>query len=137
MADACAPTYAFGTKVTLAAAPGAGSSFGGWSGGGCAGTGPCVVTMEADTTVTATFNLIPPLPPLPPPPKCVVPKLKGKKLGKAKSALKEANCATGKVTKPKGKKGPLVVKSSKPGAGVTLPADSKVDIRLRHKPKNK
>ncbi len=136
---ACASTYAFGTKVTLVAAPGAGSSFGGWSGGGCAGTGPCIVTMEANTGVTATFNLIPPPPPPPPPPNCVVPKVKGLSLGKAKSALTKANCKTGKVTKPKAKKGkkqgPLVVKSSNPGAGTTLPANTKVDLRLVHKPK--
>ncbi|MGB7685723.1 MAG: IPT/TIG domain-containing protein [Solirubrobacterales bacterium] len=136
---ACAPTYAFGTEVTLAASPSAGSSFGGWSGGGCAGTGPCAVTMEANITVTATFNADPlPLPP-PPPPNCVVPKVKGMKLGKAKSALKDAHCTTGKVTKPKPKKGkkqgPLVVKSSQPVAGTILPADSKVDLRLKHKPK--
>jgi beta-lactam-binding protein with PASTA domain len=61
------------------------------------------------------------------------------KLEKAKTALKNANCKTGKVTKPKPKKGkkqaPLVVKSSNPDAGTTLPADSKVNLKLKHKPK--
>jgi hypothetical protein len=33
------------------------------SGGGCSGTGTCVVTIEAGTVVTATFNANPPLPP--------------------------------------------------------------------------
>jgi DNA-binding beta-propeller fold protein YncE len=133
---ACAPTYAFGTEVTLAASASAGSTFGGWSGGGCAGTGPCVVTMEANTTVTATFNVIPPTSPSPLE-ECVVPKLKGKSLKNAKSALANANCKTGKVTRPKGKKGSLVVKSSKPGAGTTLPTDSKVDLTLGRKPKKR
>jgi beta-lactam-binding protein with PASTA domain len=94
--------------------------------------------MDAAKAVTATFNLNPLLPPPPPPPNCVVPKLKGESLGKAKSALRNANCKTGKVTKPKPKKGkkqgPLVVKSSSPGAGTALPADSKVDLRLKHTP---
>jgi hypothetical protein len=80
------------------------------------------------------------LPPPPPPaPECIVPTLVGKTLARAKSALKTAGCAVGNVTKPrarKGKKlGPLVVKSSKPGAGANLPADSKVDLRLGPKPR--
>src|SRR5207247_10788895 len=33
------------------------STFAGWSGGGCSGTGTCAVTMSAATTVTATFNV--------------------------------------------------------------------------------
>ena len=66
----CAASYPHGTKVTLAATPASGSTFAGWSGGGCSGTGPCVVTLTADTTVTATFNAdgTPPPPPPPPPP---------------------------------------------------------------------
>jgi hypothetical protein len=65
---------------------------------------------------------------------CVVPKVAGKKLAKAKSALKAAGCALGKVTKPrprKGKKlGRLVVKSSKPGPGASLLLGTPVDLRL-------
>src|SRR5213592_3543793 len=52
----CAASFASGTAVTLTAAPAAGSTFGGWSGGGCSGTGSCVVTISAATTVTATFT---------------------------------------------------------------------------------
>ena len=51
----CAADYATGTSVTLTASADPGSAFTGWSGGGCAGTGTCVVTLAADTTVTATF----------------------------------------------------------------------------------
>ena len=47
-----------GTEVTLTADPAAGYTFTGWSGGGCSGTDPCTVTMNADTTVTATFTPI-------------------------------------------------------------------------------
>lgn len=56
----CSESYAGGTVVTLTAAPTAGSTFAGWSGGGCAGIGTCDVTLNANTTVTATFNTIPP-----------------------------------------------------------------------------
>ncbi len=63
----CSASYEQGTKVTLTATPAAGSTFAGWSGGGCSGTGACVVTIpNADVTVTATFNANPPPPPPPP-----------------------------------------------------------------------
>ena len=55
----CSASYRNGTPVTLTATPRAGSTFTGWSGGGCSGTGTCVITLTADTTVTATFTLIP------------------------------------------------------------------------------
>src|SRR2546425_173600 len=50
----CSETYAPGTAVTLTAAPAAGSTFGGGT-GACTGTGPCSVTLFANTTVTASF----------------------------------------------------------------------------------
>jgi hypothetical protein len=53
----CTAQYADGTSVTLTANPTGNSTFGGWSGGGCSGTGTCIVAMSADTTVTATFNV--------------------------------------------------------------------------------
>jgi hypothetical protein len=74
----------------------------------------------------------------PPPPGCVVPNLAGKTLARAKSVLAAARCKLGTVRKParrKGKAGPLVVKSSKPGAGATLSVDSTVDLRLGQKPR--
>jgi len=51
----CAATYDEGTGVTLTATPSTGSIFAGWS-GACSGTGDCVVTMDANKLVTATFN---------------------------------------------------------------------------------
>ncbi|HEY5708507.1 MAG TPA: hypothetical protein VIS51_03860 [Solirubrobacterales bacterium] len=60
---ACAAKYVKGTKVALAASAASGSTFSGWSGGGCSGTGGCTVTVEADTTVTATFTADTPPPP--------------------------------------------------------------------------
>jgi uncharacterized repeat protein (TIGR02543 family) len=59
----CSQTYVDGTSVTLTATPANGSTFDGWSGGGCAGTMPCTVSMTADRTVTATFTSNPPPPP--------------------------------------------------------------------------
>src|SRR5580698_6228808 len=50
----CSGSFASGTQVTLTAAPATGSTFTGW-GAPCAGTGTCVITLTAATTVTATF----------------------------------------------------------------------------------
>ena len=54
----CTEAYNSGTSVTLTATAASGSTFAGWSGGGCSGTGNCSVTMDANKTVTATFNAI-------------------------------------------------------------------------------
>ena len=54
--SACSAIFQLGTVVTLSANPAAGSTFAGWSGGGCSGSGSCQVTLGADTTVTATFQ---------------------------------------------------------------------------------
>jgi len=52
----CDEVYYTGTVIILIAKPDTGSVFEGWSGGGCSGKGQCVLTINADTTVTATFN---------------------------------------------------------------------------------
>jgi hypothetical protein len=49
-------SYASGTVVTLTATAGSNSTFEGWSGGGCSGTGECVVTITTNVSVTATFT---------------------------------------------------------------------------------
>ena len=53
----CTKSYNPGTQITLTAIPQAGSTFDGWVGGGCSGTGSCIVTLNSDETVTATFTL--------------------------------------------------------------------------------
>ena len=51
----CSVKLDTGTEVTVTAAPASGSSFQGWSGGGCSGTAPCTMTLSTDQTVTAMF----------------------------------------------------------------------------------
>lgn len=53
----CSLTVDEGTQVTLTASPRSGSVFVGWSGGGCGGTGPCVMTVNSDQNVNASFAL--------------------------------------------------------------------------------
>ncbi len=53
----CSASFNSGTAVTLTETPGGSSTFGGWSGGGCAGTSnTCNITLTSDASVTATFN---------------------------------------------------------------------------------
>ena len=59
--DSCTETFADGTAVTLTATPSSGSTFEGWSGGGCSGTGACTVSLTQAETVTATFTASPPI----------------------------------------------------------------------------
>lgn len=142
----CLPAYPEGSELTLTATPAAGSAFAGFGGEGCSGTGPCTVWVEAeDVAVTASFEaLAPPLGPAPEAEpgaeeRCTVPRLSGKGLGRARSALAASHCALGRVSRPrpgKGRKpGPLVVRRSLPGAGATLPEGSRVDLRLGAKKK--
>jgi hypothetical protein len=104
----------------------------------CSGTAEACGGGSSTTTSTSTS---PPPPPPPPPPAtaCVVPKLKGKSLSAARTALAKAHCRLGKVTKPKAKKhhklGKLVVGSSKPAAGTKLADDAKVALKLSPAPK--
>jgi uncharacterized repeat protein (TIGR02543 family) len=50
-------SYASGTVVTVTATPNTGFAFAGWT-GACSGTGACIVTMDADKTVGATFTVV-------------------------------------------------------------------------------
>lgn len=56
----CNAQFNAGTTITLTASPAADSIFAGWNGGGCSGLGSCTVVLTANTSVTATFNPIPP-----------------------------------------------------------------------------
>ncbi len=61
---------------------------------------------------------------------CVVPKLKGDPLPKASVALGEAHCRLGKLTKPRGDHGPLVVVGQAVPAGKKLAAGARVGLSL-------
>jgi hypothetical protein len=53
----CKDGFPLNSLVTLTAVPDTNAAFAGWSGGGCSGINPCTIVMNADTTVTATFNV--------------------------------------------------------------------------------
>jgi Divergent InlB B-repeat domain len=122
----CSSQVSAGKKVSLAAKAATGSTFAGFS-GACTGAKACKVTMSEARQVIATFAA----PAAPPPAACLVPKLRGKSLKKARKALSRSHCSLGKVKRPKGhRKGALVVRSSEPGAGRRLGAGAKVSVRL-------
>jgi len=123
--------FAQGTVVTLTATPGPGSSFAGWS-GGCSGTGTCTITMSAPVTVNAIFNAVQA------PPRCKVPKLVGKKLTAAKTAIRNAHCRVGKITRTySAKVRPGRVISQRPTAGSKHPAGTAVKLGVSKGPKPK
>jgi hypothetical protein len=126
----CASSYPYGSVISLSATPSAGSTFAGFS-GDCSGTG-CTVHVEGPLTVTATFDKRPEEGhrEAPPATRCVVPRLKGKPVAAAKSALHSGHCGVGKVLRPKGSKGKLVVKSSNPSPGSVRPANTRVNLKL-------
>jgi hypothetical protein len=55
----CSAQFAQGSSVTLVANAASGSTFAGWSGGGCSGTGLCSPDTASDQVVSATFVLNP------------------------------------------------------------------------------
>jgi hypothetical protein len=100
----CEKEYEDEENVALIPTAESGSTFSGWSGGGCAGTGICRLTMDAAKSVTATFEaVLPPavdltgaLVPLPgpaaqPAPKAKKKKATEKKCGKSRGK-KRARC---------------------------------------------
>jgi murein peptide amidase A len=84
----CSDVFPSRTVVALTATAASGSTFTGWSGAGCSGTGSCQVTMSAAAWVTATFDE-----------ECVVPKLIGTALKAAEHALGAGNCRVGRITR--------------------------------------
>lgn len=52
----CSKKFVSGKQVTLSALADGGSTFAGWQGGGCSGTGDCSVSMTQAEVVTATFD---------------------------------------------------------------------------------
>jgi glucose/arabinose dehydrogenase len=140
-------TVIVGSHVDVSApTPQAGLLFAAWSNGGA--RSQTIVAPAATTTYTATFAaqpqpqppppapppLPPPPPPAPVPPRapaaahCVVPKLVGRSLARARSALANAHCRLGRVKwvysrMPKG-----AVRTQNPRAGRRLVARAKVAV---------
>lgn len=56
----CSASVTSGEIVTLTATPDSGSTFAGWTGSGCKGTGTCRIKTGEDKTVTAVFNVCTP-----------------------------------------------------------------------------
>lgn len=54
----CSETFSDGTSITLTATPSVGYEFDGWSGSGCNGIGQCLLTINSDITVSASFSPI-------------------------------------------------------------------------------
>jgi hypothetical protein len=52
----CSQDYIAGTEIRLVGTPNRGSLLTAWSEAGCTVPGDCIVTVNADTTVTATFT---------------------------------------------------------------------------------
>jgi hypothetical protein len=123
----CVATFGNGTTVTLTATPNRRSRFAGWS-GDCSGTGSCVLSMTANHSVTARFarRLAP----------CVVPKVVGMTMGKARSRIARSHCAVGSVrrkTSSASKKGKVL--SQTPRAGKRLKHGAKLSLAVGKGPK--
>jgi uncharacterized repeat protein (TIGR01451 family) len=115
---ACLASFLYGTSLTLTAKPSAKAVFSGWS-GGCSGRSKtCVLAMTADHAATAKFSA-----------KCIVPKVVGKTLKKARARIKKAHCRVGKITKKastKKRKGRVLKQKPKPGK--RLKPNAKVNL---------
>jgi List-Bact-rpt repeat protein/PASTA domain-containing protein len=117
--SACSDQFDDGTQVTLKATP-AGKfwKFVGW-GLDCSGNAKtCTLTMDQNHTASANFAKI-----------CIVPKVKGLKLKKAKKKIRHNNCKVGKIKHKYSKKihKKHVIKS-KPRAGSKHHAGFKVKL---------
>jgi hypothetical protein len=102
----CNHSYNYGSAVNLTAQAGKGSMFADWS-GACTGKATCTLALTAPRSVTATFLK-----------DCLVPKVIGKTLKKAKRAIKAHDCTVGKVkhsTSTTVEKGHVISERPKPG----------------------
>jgi hypothetical protein len=124
----CSAQFNDGTSVTLTPRPASGSKFTRWS-GDCSGTAACVLTMSANHSATAAFAKVP---------KCVVPKVVGRTLKKARARIVKAHCKVGKVRKRFSslkKKGRVL--SQRPKPGKRLKNGTKVNLTVGKGPKRR
>jgi hypothetical protein len=99
----------------------------------CAGQTPVTYTTKArELTVTTTPPPVEvPAAPIAAVSSCVVPALHGDRPRGARLALRAADCRAGRVSRPPhAGRGPLIVVGQSPPSGRTLPAGSRVALRL-------
>ena len=117
----CSHAYPFGTVVTLKEKAAKGSTFVGWSGGGCVGKATCKIVAKAALSVTAKFAHK----------NCVVPNVRGKSLAAAKNTLNAHFCSAGKIKNAASStvaKGRVISQSPSPGSH--LPYSGKVSLTV-------
>ena len=147
------PDGTVGTAYTSAVAGSGGSQPYAWSATGLppglsidAGTGQITGTPTTAGNYTPTFKItdalshvtskqiaftVDPASPPPPPTQCVVPKLKGKKLGAAKIAIRKAHCSVGTIKHVKStRKHRDRVLSQSPEPGKHLRKGAKVSVTI-------
>jgi hypothetical protein len=122
----CVATFASGTTVTLTARTTGRNRFTGWS-GDCSGTGSCVVTMSVNHAVTATFGRKGAAPTS----ACLVPRVVGLSLAKARAKVRRAHCSVGSVRRKassRAKRGRVLAQAVK--AGRTLRSGARVNLTV-------
>jgi cytochrome c peroxidase len=65
--------------------------------------------------------------------RCVVPRLRGRTVARARLTLRRSECGLGLVLRPRHARGRLVISSQRPSAGAKRPAGTRVAVRLRPK----
>jgi PASTA domain len=85
---------------------------------------------DPQPTIKVVTQTITTTTPAPPPANCVVPKVQGLKLAKARAALKKANCTVGKVTRKKSSRKATVVLKQNKKAGAVLAHGSKIALTI-------
>ncbi|HEV8603494.1 MAG TPA: PASTA domain-containing protein [Gaiellaceae bacterium] len=123
---ACSAPYSRGTLVTLGAEPEGDSSFAGW-GGACSGTQTCVVSIDGAKTVSARFDA--PYPPAPPR-TCRVPRVVGRSLGVARSAIRKAGCTVGRIRRARSVRVRGRVLRQSPRAGARVRRGTRVNLTV-------
>jgi hypothetical protein len=122
----CVAAFADGTTVTLTAKATGRNRFTGWS-ADCSGAGSCIVTMTADHAVTATFGRKGAAPTS----ICLVPRVVGMSLTKARSKIKRAHCSVGTISRRSSKratKGRVLKQAVRPGR--KLRAGARVNLTV-------
>jgi PASTA domain/Divergent InlB B-repeat domain len=125
----CKAHFEQGETATLTATAARGARFAAWRGTGrfCVSAASCRYPAFGLTSVEAVFEL-----------RCLVPKVVGLRLGKAKQRIAKAHCRTGKVTRKRSsrkKKGKVL--AQRPAPGKDLKSGAKVRLTVGKGPKRR